>query len=95
MITFNENCLNYIKPRAPCHQNLSPGEKHALAEFRRNTDIVIKPADKGSAIVVQNREDYIQEGYRQLQDPNYYREVPTDLTALHNCELIRQLPTKR
>ena len=87
MITFNENRLNYIKPRAPCNQNLTPGEKLALAELRRNTDIVIKPADKGSAVVVQNREDYILEGYRQLQDPNYYREVPTDLTALHNRDI--------
>ena len=53
--------LNYIKPKAPCNKTFTFGEKQALAELRRNTDIVIKPADKGSAVIVQNRKDYILE----------------------------------
>lgn len=40
-----------------------------------NTNIVIKPADKGTAIVIMDRIDYIQEGLRQLQDPIYYKPL--------------------
>ena len=38
--------------------NLTPGERNALAELRNNPDIIIKPADKGSSIVVMNTEYY-------------------------------------
>jgi hypothetical protein len=48
---------------------------------------VIKPADKGSAVVIQNTEDYIKEGIRQLSDENFYREVPEDLTKKHNEQI--------
>ena len=30
-----------------------------------------------------NLDDYISEGFRQLQDPNFYIEVPTDLSESH------------
>ena len=52
-----------------------------MTDLKQNTDIVIKPADKGSAVVIQNKEDYIKEGLRQLSDQNFYQEVPDDLTG--------------
>ena len=42
-----------------------------LAENRDN--LIIREADKGSAVVLQSREDYIWEGFRQLEDPDYYQ----------------------
>jgi hypothetical protein len=69
-------------------------ERLALAELKRANHIVIKPADKGSAVVIQNREDYITEGLRQLSDPSFYRETREDLTSLHNnliTDLINHL----
>lgn len=38
--------------------NLTPLERNALADLRNNPNIVIKPADKGSSIVVMNTEYY-------------------------------------
>jgi hypothetical protein len=87
MIIFNENHLNEYTPIAPGHHNLTAEEKLALAELKSNPNIVIKPADKGSAVVIQNRMDYIQEGLRQLSDQNFYRQVDTDLTSKHNQEV--------
>ena len=87
MIAFNEAHLNDYKPHAPPRSNLTPEEKSALAELKHNTEIVIKPADKGSAVVVQNTEDYIKEGYRQLRNPNFYCEVTHDLTETHNTHV--------
>ncbi|XP_033729648.1 uncharacterized protein LOC117318802 [Pecten maximus] len=63
--------------------NLGMGERKALQALKRNTDIVIKPADKGSAVVVMNREDYIQEANRQLSNETFYRKVDQDLTGEH------------
>jgi hypothetical protein len=90
MITINTNQLSQVTPRAPRQQNLTKEERQAMAELRLNREIVIKPADKGSAVVIQNRDDYIQEGLRQLMDQNFYLDVPEDLTPKHN-EKIKQL----
>ena len=53
-------------------KNLPDHLYKALKTLRKNTDIVIKKADKGSAIVIQDRENYVKEAERQLQDPEYY-----------------------
>ena len=57
---------------------------------REGPEIIIKPADKWSAVVIQNLDDYINEGLRQLSDTNFYIETNNDLTAIHN-ELITNL----
>ncbi len=44
------------------------------------TDIVIKPADEGGAIVILNRTDYIAEACRQLND-DQYRKLKNNPTA--------------
>ena len=44
----------------------------SLANDRSN---VIKKADKGSCVVVWDREDYISEAEKQLSDKNVYRDV--------------------
>jgi hypothetical protein len=87
MIIFNEAYLNEYVPHASSHHNLTREEKEALEELKNNTNIVIKPADKGSAVVIQDRTSYVTEGLRQLSDTDFYCEVPTDLTTTHNDEV--------
>ena len=41
---------------------------------------MIKPADKGSAVVVMNTEDYLQEGHRQLSNSEFYKKLKSDPT---------------
>lgn len=55
--------------------NLTSAERKAISELRRNQNIIIKPADKGSATVVINKSAYINEIYRQLHNPSYYRKL--------------------
>ncbi|XP_036071479.1 uncharacterized protein LOC118599729 [Oryzias melastigma] len=38
-------------------------------------NLIIKPADKGSVVVVMEKEKYLWEGYRQLKDEKYYKEL--------------------
>ena len=82
--TFNEAFLNEYKFPTPSHHNLSYNERKALAELKQAKNIIIKPADKGSAVVIQNLDDYVNEGLRHLSDPDFYRETQDDLTFLHN-----------
>ena len=57
------------------NSNLPKEEIKALHTLRTNRRIVIKPADKGSSIVIMNKNDYLQEGYRQLANEKYYKRI--------------------
>ncbi|KAJ8032026.1 hypothetical protein HOLleu_25430 [Holothuria leucospilota] len=62
-------------PEQRAFSNLSVDERAALNDLKANCDIVIREADKGSAVVVMDRDLYIKEGYRQLDDPQVYERV--------------------
>ena len=47
----------------------------------RRTDIVIKSADKGSGTVVMDRDWYINECLRQLNDTKFYKLLDNDITT--------------
>lgn len=55
--------------------NLSPDQNLALKELKSQKNIIIKPADKGSVVVVMDLEQYLWEGQRQLNDANYYSKL--------------------
>ena len=67
-------------PSTPTPNNLPQDERHALTQLRQSPDIVIKRADKGSAVVVMNTHDYIAEGLRQLSNTDHYIECASDPT---------------
>ena len=46
-------------------------------------DIVIKPTDKGGALVIMDSKDYFAEGIRQLNDRNYYQKLNCNPTEEH------------
>ena len=90
-IAVNEINLSYCQTRAPHKQNLSIAEKQALKELQNNKQIVIKAADKGSGVVVMDREDYINEGLRQLNDTKFYEKVKENPTLTFNQEIEIEL----
>ena len=48
---------------------------------------MIKGADKGSAVIIWDREDYIKEAENQLKDTNVYEYVPNKAKPLMNIIL--------
>ncbi len=62
-------------------RNLTSGQYKALDSLKNNSKIIIKPADKGSNVVILNKKDYIQEGLRQLHNTDFYAPQPSDLTS--------------
>lgn len=65
------------EPGRSSHPNLTTGERFALNTLSKSTNIVIKLADKGDAIVVQDRDDYVREAMCLLSD-NTYRKLLKD-----------------
>ena len=88
MILANEVDFNKRPIYKPTRcRNLSPGEFKALNTLAKLTHIVVKPVDKGQAICVLDREDYLKEGYKQLSDISKYKKVEVDLTEQHRREV--------
>ena len=64
--------------------NLTKEEREALYSLKDDPSIIIKGADKGSAVVVWDREDYLKEAYRQLDDKEVYEQFSDDSSVLAN-----------
>ena len=62
--------------------NLIKEERDALYNLKNDKAIVIKAADKDSAVVVWDREDYVKEAENQLGDIIIYEEVPNGAKPL-------------
>ena len=62
-------------PIKQLHSNLSKDDNSSLIKLKMNKTIIIKPADKGGALVVINRTDYLTEANRQLNDLTHYSKL--------------------
>ncbi|CAJ0927185.1 unnamed protein product [Ranitomeya imitator] len=86
-IGFIEQSFSKLRQDIEAHKlhtstNLSAPDFQALQTLRNDKDIIIKPADKGGAIVVMNKSDYTKEIHRQLHDDTVYRLLPADPTTM-------------
>jgi hypothetical protein len=72
---------------------ITKAERLAIQQLRNNKQIVINKADKGSTIVVVNRDDYIEDGLKHLDNPSVYRKLKTDATHLTHHKILSFLST--
>ncbi|CAJ0920678.1 unnamed protein product [Ranitomeya imitator] len=85
--TLHDQRLGFL----PVRHNLDSLEKQALDSLSENKNIVIKPADKGGAIVVMDRSFYMTEVRRQLSDTSTYKMLQTDPTYAIQQKISRVL----
>ena len=74
-------------------ENLSSDDKKLIQEIISDPSIVICPADKGKAIVIEDRDTYLSKMQQQIDDGDYIlekRKEKTLLDRLHK-KLIKQL----
>ncbi len=83
--------LPKFRPKRPI--NLTESELSALKSLRAHNDIVIKPADKGGALVVWRADQYRDEAHRQLSDTAFYSRVDRDLTPTHQTTISNTIHT--
>jgi len=60
--------------------NITKVEEYAMKELLNDDEIVIRPADKGSGIVVMDRDEYVRKLQCEMSDSATYEEVPGDRT---------------
>ncbi|CAJ0965680.1 unnamed protein product [Ranitomeya imitator] len=84
--------------------NILREEMEALEELVHDGDIIIKPADKGGAVVVMDKQAYVTEVMKQLSDEQVYGKLERDPKfsiqeeikkcleeALHACIINQEL----
>jgi hypothetical protein len=82
-----EKCISYRNNIAYVHlsnrhtDNLTRAERSAINTLGNDDSIIIKPADKGGAVVVMNRDCYMKEAFRQLYNVKYYVRIDAPLSA--------------
>ena len=70
--------------------NLNKEERIALTQLKKGKDRVILTVDKGVAMVVLDKEDYINKAKDLLSQPSY-KELPRDPTSKIKAQLITKL----
>jgi len=73
-----ENSIMEITEDGKIFSNLSKEEKQALNDLKNDKTIVIKSADKGSAVIVWDRDDYCKEADSQLLNKEVYVKIESD-----------------
>ena len=94
-ITTNNTALTGLPPLRTRHANLTPAERDALKNLVSNQNIVIKPADKGSGVVILNTNDYIHEAFRQLSDTSFYKPLVDNCTSHISVDITKTLTLMR
>ena len=71
-------------PGTPLDYNFSKEEWSAKRGLAEDQSIIIKTADKGSCVMVCDREDYLAKADRQLQDNETYES-----SRFKNADLVK------
>jgi hypothetical protein len=80
-----------VDVHVPKTDNLTQTERSVLWDLQEGNHIIIKPADKGSAVVVMDKTTYLQEAERQLPDCRFYEKLDSDPTLDFTQKIKRAL----
>ena len=75
----------------PIHTNITKAEHLALENLRKDKDHIIVTADKGVALVVIDKTEYITKCEALLQDNSVYLHLSKDTSPIIHKELIKIL----
>ena len=88
---FRAEIARVLKQARPTKSNISKEEWKAIKELRSDKDHLVVTADKGVALVVIDKKDYILKMNQLLEDKNTYRLLKMDPTNKHKNRLINIL----
>lgn len=82
LIKADLDVVKHLDLEIPFQPNITAEEKKELLRLKTNQNIVIKASDKGNAVVIMDREQYVFEANRQLSDPHYYKPLKKPIYPL-------------
>jgi len=93
LIQRDINSFAKFRPKPAIKCNLSKEQLKAIKNLGRNPSIVIKPADKGSQIVIMDRVQYLLEADKHLNNTKHYATLP-QLIQAQTQGMIRDIVVK-
>uniref|UniRef100_A0A8C9XHG8 Uncharacterized protein n=1 Tax=Sander lucioperca TaxID=283035 RepID=A0A8C9XHG8_SANLU len=93
--SLHENIFNKIEQPFHFKNNITVNEKRALMGLINDKEVVIKPADKGGGICVQDTAKYEAEILTQLSNKKFYKRLKSDLTNTYQKEAWNYLEKAR
>ena len=72
-------------------ENINQDELESLKILANDNTLIIKPADKGGATVIMDRDMYIAEAMRQLNNQTYYTQIPKPICYENKQEINKIL----
>ena len=79
-----------LRSSHPPKPNLTQAQSQAIRELKRDRDCIVLTADNGVALVIMDRQDYINK-YKHLLNQPTYRAIPQDPTNTIKNKLINIL----
>ena len=76
-----------LRSSHPHKPNLTKAQNVALKELKRDRECIVLTADKGVAMIIMDRQDYINKA-NTLLNQNTYRSIPRDPTNSIKNKLI-------
>ena len=74
-LSQTEKDMLSILPGKATNYNLSKEEYLTMCSLQNDRSGFLKPAEKGSVVVIWDRNDYLKEAERQLCDEKTYEEI--------------------
>ena len=84
------NVNRVLRSSQPPNLNLNKAQRQALKELKSDRDRLVLTADKGVAMVIIDRQDYVNKFNKLLAQPAY-RPIPRDPTSKIKTKLINIL----
>ena len=88
---FQKFAVDFNKNLVKSKNNLTKDDINIIRRISKNHNIVISKADKGNAVVVQNKLDYIKQAEAILADKTKFACLESDPTIERELKLQRKL----
>ena len=90
-LNHDVNRILNIYTNKPIHTNITKAEHLALENLRKDKDYIIVTADKGVALVLMDKTEYITKCKAPLQDHSVYQNLSKDTSPTIHKEFIKIL----
>ncbi|XP_019619742.1 PREDICTED: uncharacterized protein LOC109466463 [Branchiostoma belcheri] len=88
---LRSDCVHLLKHRKMPPSNITKEERLALDDLRKDSSIIILPADKGRATVIMNKSEYQDKCSDLLNDSTTYCRLKKDPTNNYSDKLTKIL----